>query len=149
MRSDVVNEKMKNKANQIYQLRRNAWFSLVGGWVVAIVFLTVAVASMYLRTTSKHYWRAEQVQPFKRDCLSALASSPSVAKRFERFCAHFEIATETAQDYMSFFSLFSVVGAIFGIGNALFAQNVLKHARQDGIHNQKVDHISKGSNTGL
>ena len=134
-----MNEKMNDRADTTRQVRRTAWLSLVGGWVTTIVFLSVAAASMYLRGTSHRYWQDEQVQPFKRDCLSALASSPSVAQRFDRFCGHFEIAAETAHDYMSFFAIFSGIGAILGMGHALFAQSVLKFMKQERIHNHQVD----------
>jgi hypothetical protein len=130
---------MKKKTPPLVKLRRAAWSGLVFGWLIAFLFSICGGASMHLRSTSQRYWRAEQVEPFKQDCLSALASTPDVAKRFEAFCRHFKIATETAQEYMSFFAFFCFVVAGLGIVHAQFSHSVLKQMKPNGIHNNQVD----------
>jgi len=121
---------MKTEASQATKLRRTAWCVLICGLSMAVACVVLAGASLYLRGVSERYWRAEQVEPFKQDCMSALASSPDVAERFRRFCDHFDIATETAQEYMLFLAFFSFVFSGLGIGQALFARMVLKQIKR-------------------
>ena len=127
---------MKRKRTPTERLRRSAWVGFVGGWLLAVLFVVMATATMHLRATAARHWPPEQVEPFRRDCLAALAPSPQVAERFEGFCSLFNFATSTAEDFMLWFAFFSVLIAVTSAGHAVFAEKVLRHLKQDGIHNR-------------
>jgi hypothetical protein len=134
---------MKTKPTPTIKLRRSALAGVIGGWLLAGLFAVMAVASIYLRNAAVSHWTAEQVKPLQRDCLDALASSPALAERFQRFGSLFDFATSMAQDLMLWFAFFSSLVAFMSVLHALFAQNVLRHMNGNGVHNQQV--LSPGS----
>ena len=104
---------------------------VIGGWTIALIFTVMAVATFHLRKTAALHWPAEQqVGPFQRDCLNALASSPALAERMQQFCALFNLARSTAEELMLWLACFLIIVAFLGVAHATFSRQMLKYLHE-------------------
>jgi hypothetical protein len=130
--SATLGFKMKNQNSEIEKLRKSARGVLIGSWIVTVLFIVVAAATLQFRGTTQKYWGIEQLEPFKNECLDVLAASPETAEKFVRLCNHLGVVTTTAQELMGWLALLSVAFAIYASGHAFFSWTVLKNTKQDG-----------------